>query len=176
MCSYTSRPLSVQNKLWSEQAIEELVLAEVLGACNLDVWPEGLDWNTTFDHLGVKSLPGVLLRDRLGSLTGLRLPTTLLYNYTSPAAVSAYLYHRLLKPNSSSTQQAPEDMTATKAVEPIAIISMACRFPGGVTSPEDLWRVVADGVDVTSEFPDDVSIMYPPTLPSPLIEYSRGCS
>ncbi|MGW0226614.1 type I polyketide synthase, partial [Streptomyces tendae] len=39
--------------------------------------------------------------------------------------------------------------------EPIAIVSMACRYPGGVASPEDLWRMVADGVDGVSEFPVD---------------------
>ncbi|MFD5625990.1 beta-ketoacyl synthase N-terminal-like domain-containing protein, partial [Streptomyces sp. NPDC127072] len=39
--------------------------------------------------------------------------------------------------------------------EPIAIIGMACRYPGGVASPEDLWEVVAGGVDVVSEFPSD---------------------
>ncbi|WP_425546949.1 beta-ketoacyl synthase N-terminal-like domain-containing protein, partial [Catellatospora coxensis] len=37
--------------------------------------------------------------------------------------------------------------------EPIAIIGMSCRYPGGVRTPEDLWRLVADGVDAVSEFP-----------------------
>ena len=41
------------------------------------------------------------------------------------------------------------------AREPIAVVGVGCRFPGGVTSPEDLWGVVADGVDTISDFPED---------------------
>src|SRR5829696_10437371 len=58
-----------------------------------------------------------------------------------------------------------QEMTA-KDREPIAIIGIGCRFPGGVASPEDLWRLLADGGDAISEFPADrgwdVEALYDP--------------
>jgi pimaricinolide synthase PimS3 len=47
------------------------------------------------------------------------------------------------------------DRLAAAQDEPIAIVGMGCRFPGGVTSPEELWRLVADGVDAVGTFPGD---------------------
>ncbi|WP_353947397.1 type I polyketide synthase (plasmid) [Streptomyces sp. HUAS MG91] len=47
-----------------------------------------------------------------------------------------------------------DDLKAGRG-EPIAVVSMSCRFPGGVASPEDLWDVVREGRDIVGDFPDD---------------------
>lgn len=48
-----------------------------------------------------------------------------------------------------------------RSSEPIAIVGMSCRFPGGVDSPEGLWQMVADARDVMSNFPPTVGGIWP---------------
>ncbi|MFD4264043.1 type I polyketide synthase, partial [Streptomyces sp. NPDC058534] len=55
----------------------------------------------------------------------------------------------------NSRLQHENSQLAAAAVEPVAIVSMGCRFPGGIDNPEDFWRVVSEGADVYTEFPTD---------------------
>ncbi|WP_380280631.1 SDR family NAD(P)-dependent oxidoreductase [Kitasatospora purpeofusca] len=112
----------------------------------------GIDTSRAFKELGFDSLTGVEFRNRLKAVTGLRLPTTIAFDYPTPDAVAAYLLAEISGAQQSTAVEVAT-VPAAAADEPLAIVGMACRYPGDVASPEDLWKLVADGADAISAFP-----------------------
>ncbi|MEV0538075.1 type I polyketide synthase, partial [Kitasatospora sp. NPDC050463] len=137
-----------QARTYSVAELGELVrtqAAAVLGFADASAIAPGRQ----FQDLGFDSLMAVEFRNRLGAATGLRLPSTLIFDYPTAQAVADYLAGE----QSGREPQAVAITTATD--EPIAIVGMACRYPGEVGSPEELWRLVAGGSDAIGEFPAD---------------------
>ncbi|MEU6153512.1 type I polyketide synthase [Actinosynnema sp. NPDC047251] len=132
----------------------------------------GVPGDRPFRNLGFDSLAGLELRSRLAERTGLRLPATATFDHPTPDALAGYLLGRVIGTKAAVVAAAP-----VRADEPIAIVGMACRFPGGVESPADLWRLVADGVDAISAFPDnrgwDLDRLYHPDPDHSGTSYAR---
>ncbi|MFF2383531.1 type I polyketide synthase [Streptomyces sp. NPDC058108] len=148
--------------------------AAVLGHTDIDSVPEG----RAFRDLGFDSLTAVELRNRLAEATGLRLPVTMAFDHPSAAALAAHLDTELFTDDhGTAVDTTTTDRLPAPADDPIVIVGMGCRFPGGVTTPEELWNLVADGTDAIGEFPDnrgwDVDNLYDPDPDKPGHSYAR---
>ncbi|MFJ4656843.1 SDR family NAD(P)-dependent oxidoreductase [Nocardia sp. NPDC088792] len=134
------------------------VAAEILGHGSIDA----VEPQRAFQELGFDSLGAVEFRNRLNAATGLQLPATLVFDQPNPQIVAEFIDSQLTGAGDDI------EITANRAGgdDPIAVVAMSCRYPGGVASPEDLWRVVSSGIDTTGELPGnrgwDVAGIYDP--------------
>ncbi len=145
----------------SERAgvVLELVRAEVASVLGHGS-AAAIDAERSFNELGFDSLAALELRNRLGTATDLRrLSTTLVFDYPTPVALAGHLLEEVsdsqIAAAAPAVRERVPDARGVALDEPVAIVGMSCRFPGGVRSPQDLWELVAGGVDAISAFPGD---------------------
>ncbi|MFJ1709420.1 type I polyketide synthase [Kitasatospora sp. NPDC088346] len=138
-------------------AVTELVRTEVAGVLGHPD-PSAIEPERVFKDIGFDSLTAVELRNRLAGATGLRLSVTLVFDYPTTAALAGHLLSQLPGGAAAPVAAAAAPSTGGAAPvedDPIAIVAMGCRFPGGVGTPEELWRLAVEGTDAIGGFPTD---------------------
>ncbi|AQW50874.1 polyketide synthase [Streptomyces hygroscopicus] len=147
-------------------------VATVLGYAGAETIGSG----RAFKELGFDSLTAVELRNQLNTVTGLRLPATLIFDYPDPQVLARHLRTELVGTRTPAVHT-PVPVVAATDDEPIAIVAMSCRYPGGVTTPEELWQLLAAGEDGISRFPDnrgwDLEALYDPDPETQGTSYAR---
>ena len=123
-------------------------VAAVLGHTD----PTAIDTERGFFDIGLDSLTIVQLKTRLEESLGLTLPSTLGLEYPSIEALTAHI--KSLMATTPGAITAPRAVAASRSGdEPIAIVGIGCRFPGGASDPESFWNVLRDRVDAVRPFP-----------------------
>ncbi|MFF0970824.1 SDR family NAD(P)-dependent oxidoreductase, partial [Streptomyces sp. NPDC003283] len=162
------------------ERLTEVVLSEaasVLGHADAS----GIRSSDRFNAIGFDSLMSVEFRNRLGAAIGLSLPTGLVFDRPTPDDVVTYLDERLAGPAAETT--VPDDAPAVPPAElpaegdPLVIVGMACRYPGGVTSPDDLWNLLTTETDAITDFPTNRGWnpnLHHPDPDTPNTTYTRG--
>jgi acyl transferase domain-containing protein/acyl-CoA synthetase (AMP-forming)/AMP-acid ligase II/NADPH:quinone reductase-like Zn-dependent oxidoreductase/acyl carrier protein len=130
-----------------------MVRAEVVAVLDAVESTSDVAIDRAFKELGLTSLTAVRLRNRLAAATGLPLPATIAFDHPTSGAVAGYLRAELTG-EVAVVEVARAARTAADD-DPVVIVGMSCRYPGGVETPDDLWRLVAENGEGLSDFPDD---------------------
>ncbi|TDD50923.1 type I polyketide synthase [Saccharopolyspora elongata] len=135
-----------------DRILLNLVRAQVVSVLGGGL-PSRIAESKPFRDMGIKREAREELRQELSRATGIALPPTLLFDHPNPMSVARYLRERIT--GRSGAESSATAHAEVRLDEPIAIVGMACRYGGGVSSPEDLWELVAGGRDAVAGFPVD---------------------
>ncbi|HRI68142.1 MAG TPA: SDR family NAD(P)-dependent oxidoreductase, partial [Polyangium sp.] len=133
-------------------------IAAVIGLAGADAVPA----ERPLQELGLDSLMAVELRNRLAARAETTLPATLAFDYPTPQAIAGLLLRKAFANVATSASVAAT--LHSHVDEPIAIVGMACRSPGGVSDPESFWALLEAGRDAVGPFPHrwDTDALYDP--------------
>ncbi|WP_277425806.1 beta-ketoacyl synthase N-terminal-like domain-containing protein, partial [Streptomyces sp. ADI91-18] len=162
--SLRDKPRNAQRK-----ALLELVTAHVAAVLGEGA-PDAIDQSRAFKDIGFTSMTAMELRNRLKEATGLTLPASLVFDHPHPRALADHLREELLGEDDAertdSEPNTPSGPPPAGQDEPIAIIGMACRLPGDVGTPDELWELLETGRDAITDLPVnrgwDVAGLYDP--------------
>ncbi|MEV5330057.1 type I polyketide synthase [Nonomuraea sp. NPDC052634] len=147
-----------------QRRLLEVVSAQAAATLGHDS-AQAIDADRPFQDLGFDSLTAVELRNRLHQVTGLRLTPTLVFDHPTPRALAAHL-DRTLSGTRRTTPTVTVKTSGDREDDLIAVVGMACRFPGQITNPEELWRLLIEDRDGITGFPTDrgwdISSLYDP--------------
>ncbi len=155
------------------EVVLDLVAGQVAGVLG-HAGTADIDPRRPLRELGFDSLTAVELRNRLSAATGLRTAATVIFDHPTVDALATHILDGLMGSEAAAAVQAPRAATDD---DPIVIVGMSCRYPGGVASPEDLWRLVSEGTDAISGLPADrgwdLDALYDPDPDRTGTSYSR---
>ncbi|MGW6375920.1 SDR family NAD(P)-dependent oxidoreductase [Rhodococcus sp. NPDC055112] len=114
---------------------------------------EAIDPERAFKQLGFDSLTAVQLRNQLATATGVGLAATVVFDHPTADALARELVARLL--GGDAAPLPTRSARTRRGEDPIAIVGMACRYPGRVYCPDDLWQLVREGHDTVGAYPDN---------------------
>jgi acyl transferase domain-containing protein len=134
--------------------LTEALQAELANVLRMPV--SSVDLERPFRDLGLTSLAGTEFRLAIDRLVGRRHPSALLFNHPNLSALATHLCTHLFASEDPSIDLiAQSTRPIPRLDDPIAIIGIGLRFPGGITSLDDLWAVLKDGRDTIREIPHD---------------------
>ncbi|WP_276575476.1 type I polyketide synthase, partial [Bradyrhizobium monzae] len=135
------------------QALVELVQEEIAAVLALP-GASSVPADAPLKDLGLDSLMAAEIRTRLSKRVGTKLPTTLAFDYPTARAMARLLFEKLELGRASVRLEQRRAISASAAAsEPIAIVGMSCRTPGGPASPESYWSLLERGGDGVGPLP-----------------------